>query len=773
MAFKFRNRIRLLKLDARAVKVFALAVSLAWMYTGWLSGAFAQDAAVSAPTQELKVETSFTDKASVTPDEAITVRLSRPVQTSEGRISILLGSTDLTSLFVATETELSYNSKVLPLPQGETEMTLYLVSPTNDWKEIARFTLRVQNAAPASQEQADNKTPDRAAEKPAQAETTAQPQPAPQTGSQKSEAAQTEKPPRKRFGFEKLDLIPSVNINIKSQPAQSTFPFTGQPARPTFTDLNTQFSLKSDIARGGFTSQTQFDFVGSSFQQEALRFGQLGNDAPQIDLASYLMQFQAGKLKYQVGTFSFGALRHLINGFSSRGVTLSMPITPRFDFALTAMNGTSIVGFSNFFGLDKQRHRLLSGTLGMEFLPKRPGGLRVEAGVLDGWLQPLSGFNQANVNDAERSQGIGFRLLASDPSQRFKLETGFSRSRFTSPSDSLLNQNSTVVALPTVTRNAYYLETGFDILKDFSITKTKKANLSLAFRHETVDPLFRSLGASTQADKSQNEVQVQAAIGEITAQYLHTRFNDNLANIPSILRSLTRANTLAVAVPLASLFSDPAKPSPWLPRMSYTFNRIHQFGAAIPVNGGFEFEVNAIPNLVGTNQALSADWQIQKWRVGYRLNHSFQNNRQIGSQLADQTNLTNGFSVGISPLPTIDLNLDINAESAGNKEARTIDRTFRIAPGINWRMTPKATFASNFSSTFAGDAADTRGNRSVEFDMQWSYQFAVERDRFRKLQSQFFIRYANRYSRATNSLLIQNDLTKNQILNLGISFTFF
>ena len=132
------------------------------------------------------------------------------------------------------------------------------------------------------------------------------------------------------------------------------------------------------MTRGRFGSQTQFDFAGSTFQPEALRFGTLGKEAPQIDLSSYLVQLQLGRAKIAIGHTSFGSSRHLINSFFSRGITLTVPITKRFDFSVAAMNGTSVVGYDNFFGLGKSKHQLQSATIGVELIPKRPGGLRLE-----------------------------------------------------------------------------------------------------------------------------------------------------------------------------------------------------------------------------------------------------------------------------------------------------------------------------------------------------------------------------------------------------------
>src|SRR5207244_3196505 len=101
----------------------------------------------------------------------------------------------------------------------------------------------------------------------------------------------------------------------------------------------------------------------------------------------------------------------------------------------------------------------------------------------------------------------------------FRFDGGLARSKFINPADPLLNQGRDVVAVPDLTRNAHYIETGFDILKDLTVTQNKKATLTFTLRHETVDPLYRSLGAATQADKTQNQFELVGNLGEITTQF--------------------------------------------------------------------------------------------------------------------------------------------------------------------------------------------------------------------------------------------------------------
>jgi hypothetical protein len=191
------------------------------------------------------------------------------------------------------------------------------------------------------------------------------------------------------------------------------------------------------------------------------------------------------------------------------------------------------------------------------------------------------------------------------------------------------------------------------------------------------------------------------------------------------------------------------------------------------VRGGFEQDPASIPDLVATNQSMSADWQLNKHRVGYRFNRSYQDSRQPGRETSDLINITNGVSVGLALTAALELNFDLGTDSARNRETNRLDRTLRFAPAVSWMMNAGMNLTANLSTTLAGDDAETSRSRNLEFEVQWSYRLAVERGRFRKLQSQLFVRYANRYTNTRDRLFDANNLTRTQILNLGLSFTFF
>jgi hypothetical protein len=102
-------------------------------------------------TEELNVSASFTKKEWVTPTELIGLRLSRPLEAAEGTLAVFIDQTDVSSLFNSSDKRLKYSPQALQLPSGEHVLVVYLVSGGGEWKEIARFPLRVKAAGAPGQ----------------------------------------------------------------------------------------------------------------------------------------------------------------------------------------------------------------------------------------------------------------------------------------------------------------------------------------------------------------------------------------------------------------------------------------------------------------------------------------------------------------------------------------------------------------------------------------------------------------------------------------------
>lgn len=737
--------------------------------------------------EKLIVSPSFNPDSPQTPETIIEFRLSRELLPQEGHVAILIGRSDVTSLFVVDGKRLVYSPGLVPLPSGESELTIFLVSNDNRWVELRSFQLRVipEPKPPPQSVRAELQTisthtnganlqPNGIGTASAENSTTNAGTAAIQTAGPETTKPTEPAARHQPWGFDVLKYVPSLTLAIKSQPAQTNFPANTRPSeRATFTDGTLQFSLRGQMQRGWFGSETQFDFAGSTFQGEALRFGTLANRAPQIDLSSYLVQFKLGRAKVAIGHTAFGSSRHLINNFASRGITITVPITKRFDFSVGALNGTNIVGYGNFLGLGRSKHQLQSATMGVELLPKRPGGLRLEFSGISAYIQALNNFSQGSVNDVERSKGGSVRLIATDKAGRFRFDGAFTRSQYRNPADPLLYQGTNTVAVPFLTRNARYLDVSYDVLRGVKLTKSKQLNLGIAFRHEQVDPLYKSLGASAGADRSQNDFQLTGSVGEISVQVGHGRFNDNLRRIASILQSLSRSNQFSVALPAAALWGGTSSTSKYLPRLAYSRSIIHQFGAALPINGGFALDRGSVPNQYATSQNFNADWQFQKFTLGVGYSRSFSNNEQRGREHSDFLNQTNGVRASFNPTSKLAFNFELTRDSANDLEAAKLSRTWRVGPTVSWTLTKQMTWTATLFNTIAGDRAQTNGSRNTEFDTQFSYRVGLDRGELKKVQTQMFVRYADRYARSRDSVFGSFNLTRAKIFSAGVNVTIF
>src|SRR5262245_4240741 len=92
----------------------------------------------TARADDLTIRAAFEGKASVMPNEKIDLFLSRALQPADGSLAVLIGDTDVTAMLMVEADNVSYTPR-LPLPAGESDVTVWLVLAGNQWKEIARL----------------------------------------------------------------------------------------------------------------------------------------------------------------------------------------------------------------------------------------------------------------------------------------------------------------------------------------------------------------------------------------------------------------------------------------------------------------------------------------------------------------------------------------------------------------------------------------------------------------------------------------------------------
>ncbi|HEX7038084.1 MAG TPA: hypothetical protein VF210_20125, partial [Pseudomonadales bacterium] len=626
----------------------------------------------------------------------------------------LIDDTDWSSLFDIRPDVLTFRPGTLRLPAGEHDLVVYSVTEDNQWQEIGRTRLRVLT-------------------------------------------------PR---GFERAEVAPQVDVTNAGQLLEGHSPAGNLPARERYQDFTVAAALRSTLERNGWQFSTNVGLLGVNTREQAVRFGEAGENAPLVDLASYQLELTRGPIGLSLGHVSFGRHRHLAQGFQSRGPLVSARVNRAVDVTFAAVNGSAIAGFRNPFGLNDRNHQILSAIIGLEAIPSRPGGLRVEATVLDGSVLPNAGFNQGVVNDAEQSRGLGVTVLASDPGQRFRLDAGYSRSDFENPFDPLLASDFDLVPVRRVSRAAQYLDATWMLVQNARAETGRPVNLGLTVRHERVEPLYRSVSAPVRADILQNAVELTGSVGQLNTMASYTWDRDNLADVPSILTTKTRRAALTVAMPVMGLDA----PS-WSPRVTYTLDRTHQFGAGVPVDGGFN--ESHVPDQVSAQHIVAIDWQTVRWRAGYRFDRSLQDNRQVGRALSDLFNLANTITAGATPHPNLDLDVELGFDKAENREFTEIDITKRLLVSGHWRVTPASTLAGTVSRTGIRDRAGTGESRATEMHLQWTRTVRLLRRNPRVLNGQFFVRVARQSSIAYELLFGVDDRRSSWSLNTGFNLRIF
>ncbi len=490
------------------------AVSLLCVFAAlliWSSGVAAQDFTVS---------TNLPPQGFLAAAAPIELTFSRALDAENESVAVFIGATDFTSLFRPTGSGVQLTPSVVELPSGESAVTVYLIDAAGGWNEVTSETLRVEGA----------------------------------------------------IGFQSREVTPKADVSFKSQPWEGKEPDPGVDL-PVTGDVETKVSFQVEQVHSGFTLGLNSMLLGFNHQENALRFREKGEDAYKLDLSNYDLKYGSEKLDVSVGHVRTGNQRYLISGFGARGATATVRPVSRVDAEVGVTNGSSIVGFDNIVGLNDSDHRMLNARWGVEVM-KTPGQLRMEFSYLDASKLPQNNFNQGAVNDAEQSDGFGFNFKANGLGRRLRLDGGFSRSTFDNPDDPTLNQGQNVVAVREETKNARYLNANLDVLKGVKLGGGKTARVSVGFKHQRVDPLYKSVGASARADQLQNQYDIKADVAGVAVQASFSDANDNLDEVASVLKSNTERTGLNVGVPLPNILRGKSGVT-WLPALQYRMQRTH------------------------------------------------------------------------------------------------------------------------------------------------------------------------------------------------------
>ena len=665
----------------------------------------------------LTIVAAFDTASWLTPESDLAFTLSRPLHNGDGRLVVFIGDLDVSALLERVGERVVYRPRPVTLPSGVHEVIVYLERRADEWNELARWPLRVLQ----------------------------------------------------RGGFEKADLVPRLAVNNKGQIAAGQEPVTEPIPRAAFQDFSANFGLQTVLERSGWAVRTQSNYIGVSRREEALRFAQKGVDAPRIDLSDYLITIERGPLALRLGDIAFGTHRYLISGLQHRGAATDLALARFAHISLAGLSGSRKVGWSDLLGIQRTQHRILSGNVALELFPSRPGLVHLDAGVVDGSVLPEAGFTQGAINDRETSRGAALRLMMQDPTQRVRLEAGYTRSRFGNPADPLLAQGIEIVRVRPETSSAQYIDLNLNVLRNVAITDALPVNVVVVGRHERVDPMYRTVAMpGIRADLLQNAVELTGTIGPASLQVSHSRSSDNLDEIPTILSTRTRSSQATIALPIATLIRKSAPG--WLPQLSGGLSRLHQFGLGTPL--GSEAFPAFVPDQLSTTQSLSLLSQAQTWRVQVQLNRSKQDNRQEQRELADFVSVTRALSIGVTPKPAFTLTIDLANDVANAAERAEATDTRRAGASIAWR--PRSRLALDAGLLHARTTDTPRTFESTVTDARFELSSTVPLQRIgRNSQSaQLFFRYGRQLSSRTSGAAPEVT-ARNWTMNSGLTLSLF
>lgn len=600
-----------------------------------------------------------------------------------------------------------------------------------------------------------------------------------------------------------ISLKSRFNISTNSQLLESTSGDAQPSDRPVFIDTKLEAGFDLKAKKGIWELNATANFLGVTNQEEALRFDKLGNQAPAFDLSDYIIESTIGPVTLSLGDQCYGNHPLLIDNFCSRGVGLKAQISDHIDISFATLRSTSIVGVGDITGLQDFGNTLTTATLGIDLVKNNAEGVRFELTYMDGTRKAEDNFNVGEVIDTEKSNGFGIRLKGSDNSGRLRFDTTFARSRFTNPnndsqllfdnvqsndgsfgennfgednsfntdSDSLLSTVETElnqispVAVESTTKTAYSLEASYDLFQNLSLGKDKTFSLSINGRHERIADQFQSLGAAVSTGQQQTLIGLNGELAGATFQFEQSWQEDNLDNVATILKTKTRSTSFSLGLPFKSMFNTEKV---WVPNLNYSYQRVHQFGANVPIPELSGFDPTEIPDQISTDHQLSAEWSSQNWSLSYTFFHSSQDNRQPSRELADFITTDHQLAFSLQPTSTLQINVGYGLNRANSIEEGITRVTHGPTLGLTWQFLPNASLALNYNLTINRDFLNQSFTRSDALEAALNWQFQVGQsgtgNAFFRFSRQTNLNRDNQFGFSSNS--------KTTTITAGISFSF-
>lgn len=670
-----------------------------------------------AATQSLEAQPVEFDSGQWQSNKArIAIRLSGSGTAVSGRPAFLVGRQDLTALFETKEDGVyRYANEALPLPSGESDLKVYWVGDDNQWQLLGEWPLRILSPG----------------------------------------------------GFEQASWTPRAELSGQAQLDESfSGDAQGSPRGDHYEDASYQLGLDSEHRRGDLAINGSVNLTGVSYRPQALRFGEKQEQAPKLDLSDYRIGIAKGNATLVQGHVNYGSQPLLLDNLASRGLTYQHRFGQAVRFGLTAQHAQRIVGYNKLAGFDDADNRIMAASLGVELIPSRPGALFAELLYLTGRRLNALSFDVGEVADAERNTGYGLRIGGESEDGRLQGALDYARSRFDNPNDPIIGNGQGIVEVTETTDDAYALDLNYRLLEgdpasDWPLT------LSIGYRTQRVDPLYRSMTAFLTADRASHNWRLQGQIGQISMQWEGARSEDNLDDIPSILKTRTEESRFNLAIPLAAIHSDGSNRL-WPQNISYAQQRTHQFG----INQAFD-DPSQIPDQYSVSHQLGFNWAFTDWNLDYNLNYAVQDNRQPGREQADFVNRGHNLNIGLRVTESLTLGIGIGHTEASDLEADLDRFSNNYSFDADWQVDTRWSLSGNFGITRDDDSQDNGESENNQAQMQLGYRFELPGPAGGRLPGQAYLRANYAEARSINTTFGLDSEGVNRSLHAGLSLSLF
>lgn len=639
----------------------------------------AQSNAVAADKQVVQVagmtsvpaagfEASFAGK-SIAPTDSIFLVFASAVNATDGQFAVIVGTEDVTANFRwVSPTRLEGVFAAMPLPEGSNLLRVYRISAGNQWVEIAQIPISVA---------------------PAQA------------------------------GTKASVYRPSLIVGVKSQLAETHTDNAQPPVRPTYADLTLQGGLQTEHGGSDWSVRSQFNVAGSSYRPEAVNFVSRGDDAPKVDVTTYLIDSTfnsgVGTTALSMGQVQAGTHPLLANGIGNRGVVLSQKFGNRVDLVAALQNATPTLGATNILGVNDAEHRLATATAGVELL-ERAGGFRLEASSFRGAVKPQLAAGIATLQDAEESRGWGLRAQSRSQEGSLRADLAFAHSDFTS----LGNVATNVAPMPTTSGDSWYADLAYDLIKGAQIANNYPLSVTAQARHEYSTATYKSLGSPQAANYVSDTLGLNASLGMLVSQLQLGNRSDNVDSAAAFLVNRAQTVNFMLAAPLGQMI-DSAQPPAWAPTLSYTQGRNHNLADTSHIPLGQTLA--DLPDVMVTTRGLGLNWMVGRFNFGYQYSRNLQDNNQPGLELNDMLDV--GHTVMMSY--QVSESLSLNGGAARRKSEQRdsgLERYNNTAQaGLNWRFGDRYAFITNVTASHDRDSSFSSDNETLLAQFQLNKQF--------------------------------------------------